>query len=110
MVLHNEGLWHQVLISKYMKSITVIDWLRYKRFSMHCVSTIWRGFLQTLPWMGNHLAWQVGDGENILLGVNPIVGAHTSYSIPEDMRLYLEDLDICTLSHTPQRPELLVYC
>ena len=48
--------------------------------------------------MGNHLAWQAGHGKNILLGVDLIVGAHTSFSLPEDLRLYLEDLDICTLS------------
>ena len=30
--------------------------------------------------------------------MDPIVGAHTSFSLPEDLRLYLEDLDICTLS------------
>ena len=48
--------------------------------------------------MGYHLAWQVGDGESIFLGVDPIVGLHTSFSLPENLRSYLEDLDISTLS------------
>ena len=48
--------------------------------------------------MGYHLAWQVGDGENILLGFDPIVGLHTSFSLPEDLRSYLEDLNISNLS------------
>ena len=97
-ILHSKGLWYQVLQLKYMKSSSVIDWLRYKRFNSHCASPMWRVFLQTLPWMGNHLTWQVGDGENILLGVDPIVGSHSSFSLPEDLRSYLEDLNICTLS------------
>ena len=99
-ILHYKGLWYQVLQLKYMKSSSVIDWLRYKRFNSHCASPMWRVFLQTLPWMGNHLAWQVGDGENILLGVDPIVGSHSSFSVPEDLRSYLMDLNIGTLSQT----------
>ena len=38
-----------------------------------------------------------GDGKNILLGVDPFVGVQSSL-LPEDLRSYLEDLDICTLS------------
>ena len=48
--------------------------------------------------MGIHMAWQVGDGENILLGIDPIVGLHSSFRLPEDLRSYLEDMNICTLA------------
>ena len=44
------------------------------------------------------MAWQVGNGENILLGIDPIVGPHTSFCLPEDLRTNLEDLNMCTLS------------
>ena len=54
--------------------------------------------MHTLPWMGTHMAWQVGDGENILLGIDPIVGSQSSFSLLEDLRSYLEDMNICTLS------------
>ena len=47
---------------------------------------------------GTHLAWKVGDGENFLLGIDPIVGLHSSFSFPEDLRSYLEYLNICTLA------------
>ena len=74
------------------------DWLRCKQFSSRNVSVMWRGFLQVLPWMGNHLAWQVGSGENILLGIDPIVGSHSPFNLPEELRSYLKDLNIRTLS------------
>ena len=54
--------------------------------------------MEVIPWMGMHLAWQVGNGDSILLGIDPIVGSHSVFSLPEDLRLYLEDLDICKLS------------
>ena len=78
-----------------MKCFLVADWLRKKSFSSRNVSLIWRGFLQVLPWMGMHLAWQVGNGDSILLGIDPIVGSHSTFSLPEELRLYLEDLNIC---------------
>ena len=98
MALLKGGLWHHVPISKYLKNISVIDWLRNKRFSTRRVSIIWRGFLETLPWLGSFLAWQVGDGKDITIGVDPIIGAHSSYILPEELRTFLEDLDISTLS------------
>ena len=75
----------------------MVDWLRRKRFSTRDASIIWRGFLQSLPWMGAHLSWQVGDGKNVLLGIDPIIGLHSSFSLPEDLRTYLEDMNIYTL-------------
>ena len=98
MALIKDGSWHNILISKYLKHLSVIEWLRNKRFSTRRVSIIWRGFIQSLPWLGSHLAWQVGDGKNILIGLDPIIGAHTSYILPDDLRTYLVDLEICTLA------------
>ena len=98
MVLRSHGLWHQVLINKYLKNISIVDWLRGKNFLSHGVFVIWRGFLQTLPWLGRDLAWQVGNSNNILLGIDPLVGASNSFSLPTGLLAYLEDLEINTLA------------
>ena len=45
MVLSNDGMWHRVLTNKYMKHLSVVAWLRGKRFCSRGVSIIWRGFL-----------------------------------------------------------------
>ena len=79
-------------------NLTVVAWLRDKRFSTQRISIIWRGFIQTLPWLGGHLAWQVGNGNDIWIGVDPIIGAPSSSTLPEELRSFLEDLDIYTLS------------
>ena len=44
-ILHSKGLWFQVLHFKYMKSSSVADWLRCKRFSSCNACVMWRGFL-----------------------------------------------------------------
>ena len=98
MVLQNDCLWHQVLINKYLKNISLVDWIQGKKFISHGGSVIWSGFLQTLPWLGRGLAWQVGSGNNILLGIDPIVGASNSLSLPTRLLAYPADLEITTLS------------
>ena len=44
------------------------------------------------------MAWQVGNGKNVLLGIDPIVGVNNSLAIPLGLCEYLADLDIVTLA------------
>ena len=44
------------------------------------------------------MAWQVGKGSDVIVGIDPIVGTSTGFYLPEDLRSYLQDLDICTLA------------
>ena len=98
MVLHSDGLWHKVLCTKYMKNLSVADWLRGNDFNSRGVSLIWRDFLQSLPWLGRCLSWLVGNGNDIILGIDPIVGSQATYLLPLELREYLAVLDIVTLS------------
>ena len=76
----------------------MVSWLRGKNFSTRGVSSIWRGFLQSIPWLGSYLAWQVGNGVDIWIGIDPVIGVSSTHLLPEELRSYLEDLDIKTLS------------
>ena len=44
------------------------------------------------------MAWQVGNGESIILGIDSIVGSAAPFTLSEDLRSYLEDLNIYSLS------------
>ena len=59
---------------------------------------IWKGFIHTLSWFGSGLTWQVGNGEEIRVGSDPIVGIDSLYILPQDLRDYLEDYGIITLA------------
>ena len=98
MVLHSEGLWHKVLMGKYLKNLSVVAWLKGNNFNFRGVSIIWKGFLQTLPWLGRFLSWLVGNGQDVLLGTDPIIGTQAPHTLPLELKEYLEDLDITTLA------------
>ena len=74
MVLHSNGLWHNVLLDKYLKKLSVVAWLIGKNFNYHGISIIWKDFMQTLPWLGRFLSWHIGSGHDVLVGIDPIVG------------------------------------
>ena len=81
-----------------MKNLPVHSWLREKCFGIRNFSVIWKGFLLTLPWLGKGILWQVGNGSDIHLGVDPVVGLGSSFILTDDLRAYLEDYGICTLA------------
>ena len=58
----------------------------------------WKGFIHTLPWIGKHLAWHVGNGKDILLGIDPIIGTQPYPEFSLDFRDYLDDMGIAYLS------------
>ena len=55
--------------------------------------------MHTLSWLGKCLAWHVGNGQDILVGIDPIIGTHSPSELASSLREYLEDLGIKTLSH-----------
>ena len=59
---------------------------------------IWKGFLHTLSWLRCGLTWQVGNGEDIRIDIDPIMGTEALMILPQELRDYLEDYGIVTLA------------
>ena len=98
LVLNNSGIWNKLISVKYLKNRPVHIWLREKIFVVQNASILWRGFVETLLWLGKGLIWNVGNGSLIRVGVDPMVGFGTDYILPVGLREYLEDFGIVTLN------------
>ena len=98
LALNSNGIWHHLISIKYLKNRPIHTWLREKIFDVGNISIIWRGFIATLPWIGKGMIWHVGNGSAIRLGADPVAGLGSSFILPNDMREYLEDYGIVTLS------------
>ena len=82
MALNGTGIWYQLLSAKYLKNHSVVTWIRQKSFAINGVSVIWKGFILTLSWVGSCLSWQVGNGEDIRIGLDLIVGTDSLSVFP----------------------------
>ena len=83
---------------KYLKKRIVLSWIRTKKKFVSNVSVIWKGFISSITWLGRGLTWHAGNGESIRVGLDPIIGMGSSFSLPCDLRDYLEDYGIISLA------------
>ena len=95
--LNSDGIWHQ-LLSKIYEEDALARMAQREIFFTHNASIIWKGFLKNLHWIGKGILWQVGNGSDIRLGVDPVIGMSNSFLLPDDLRAYLEDYGINTLA------------
>ena len=56
-----------------------------------------------MSWITRCLGWKIGNGKNIKVGIDPIAGVSSEFTLPEDLRLSLEDYGILTLSDALNR-------
>ena len=76
----------------------MLSWIHRKNLYVTGVSTIWKGFINIISWLGCGLIWMVGDGNSIRVGLDPIAGMDTCFTLPGDLRDYLEDYGIISLA------------
>jgi hypothetical protein len=73
-VLMGEGIWHRVVIKKYLHWATVINWLRSQYFKQTGMSRIWSGLLKVIYLILHGLSWIPRTGQLITLGKDQILG------------------------------------
>ena len=98
MVINGRGTWSVIIGHKYVKSLSLDDWLCKQHFLVQGTSYIWNGFIRTLSWITRQLGWKVGDGKSIRFGIDPIAGLNYTFLLPEDLKDYLFDYGISHLN------------
>lgn len=91
-------LWSRVIQSKYIKQ-DITSWLRCPQKRTHNVSLIWSGFLRIYDWLAMDLTWKAGTGNDILIGIDPILGLGTEYRLPDEICRSLHNAGYITLNH-----------
>ena len=64
---------------------------------------MWNGFIRAMSWITRYLGWKIGNGKNIKVGIDPIAGVSSDFTLPEYLKSYLEDYGILTLSYALNR-------
>jgi hypothetical protein len=97
-VLMGEGVWHRVIIDKYLCNTNVITWLRSRSFQQSGVSKIWGGLLKVVYLILHGLSWNLGSGHLIALGKDWILGMGDNSFLSIHLQDALRDKDIQTLA------------
>jgi hypothetical protein len=85
------GLWHEVIIKKYLQKKSVETWFRMENKTWARSSNFWRALISSLPVISDWLAWHHGNGMTIRLGVDPMVGCYNFYKLSSNLILALKE-------------------
>lgn len=95
--LFGKTLWSSLIQCKYIK-MDVFCWIRNPKLSSWNFSPMWWGFMKIFHCFKNDLIWQVGTGELICVGIDPIIGMEDHYTLPSSITRYLQILGLSTLN------------
>ena len=84
------SLWHGVILKKYLRKKTMVEWFREGRKKWIGISNIWRALTSSLTIITNWLVWKPGNGRYIGFGVDPLVGSHIYFKLSRNLILVLK--------------------
>jgi len=96
-VLNGSGIWHRVIRDKYLKYRSMVSWLRSASFQVSGVSRIWSGMIKVVHLINHGLFWNPGNGKQIALGKDHILGMGDSSFISRELQSSLDLWNIKTL-------------
>lgn len=64
----------EVVYKKYTAPTPILEWIKDPDRRPPSVSIIWKVVLQSFDLIGQGLAWKVGNGRNVTIGLDPWSG------------------------------------
>ena len=83
--MKSSSLWSRVLKQKYIFGESLLEWIRNPRKSHVGGSVIWKAIVTSFGLIENHLAWDVGNGESVMIGRDPWMGSFQQHLLPPDV-------------------------
>lgn len=90
-------LWTTVVIEKYIKPYNLIEWMRLPSWNSWNSSVMCKELLKYFEIFRNGLAWRVGDGKSIQVGMDPWLGSGINDILPVDLCTFLAEAGFRTL-------------
>jgi hypothetical protein len=97
-VLTHPGIWHSIIIDKYLSHYTVKSWLLAQTTIPRTTSFFWRNITKTKSLITRWLCWLPGSGSTIQLGRDHISGMNASVTLSPQLISHLHSINIWYLS------------
>ena len=98
-MVKTDSLWTRVIKQKYLFGESITDWIRNPRKSHLGGSVIWKAIVKSFHLIETNLAWDVGNGESLLIGRDPWMGSNLQHRLPNDVIDALGQRGITSLNH-----------
>jgi hypothetical protein len=92
--LFREGIWHNIVLDKYLKHQDVTKWFRSAKFEQSTHSRIWRNLLKTVNVINHWHSWLPGKGNKINIGKDFILGLRENSLLSQNLLDFLINRDI----------------
>ena len=76
-----------------------MNWTRRERKNMQNISTWWKDLTHSFPNMGPYLSWIVGDGTQVRVDINEIMGCSRNIFLPGNIINQLSNFGNAILNH-----------
>jgi hypothetical protein len=93
-----DSIWHRIIADKYLGSLSLDRWIRKPTFNLRKVSPFWKGLVSSIPVILHWLVWKPGDGVEVQIGVDKILGMGDRSLLSPDLRSLLGQKNIFLLA------------
>lgn len=94
----DNGLWSSVIRVKYLKTYNSTQWLRHHHLCLSRASAVWTSIGKSIAYVKKGIKWKIGNGTELLVGVDPFIGDKGIYRLPRDLIAELHNRRLMVLS------------
>jgi len=76
-----------------------MEWFRADQRCSLNVSIIWRGFVEVAKWIKMKIAWKIGSGSSVLVGIDSVVSGGLSYQLSAPLVNLFHNRGYTSLDH-----------
>ena len=84
-LIHGTGLWVQIALQKYIRPLTLLDWIKVSVNKKKGMSICWKVVLWSFDLIGQSLVWRVGTGAEVHIGMDPWIGCKWRHCLHASM-------------------------
>jgi hypothetical protein len=97
-LLTTDSLWSTILIQKYIRPDSLEDWIRKPEKKLTNCSIIWKSIQNYFQVISDGLAWKVGNGSCLRIGLDPWPGSGVNHSLRPELIDFLHQQGIYYLT------------